>query len=243
MTTPHAPARLALADGSVFEGRAFGAVGRSVCVVGEVVFNTALTGYQESLTDPSYSGQVLVQTTPLIGNTGTNSEDVESSRVQPSGFVVHELARRHSNYRADAELTEFFPDYPTGGRTITVEQLLNHTSGIKGYTEMRQFGEVMRDDLRHEDLVDMFSAEPFEFEPGERYQSVHEVRTNPFFFSGADEVSGFQTRDMICVPVRSKRRTLGVLQAINKLEGAFETDDMVVLHALANQVAVAIENR
>jgi diguanylate cyclase (GGDEF)-like protein len=71
---------------------------------------------------------------------------------------------------------------------------------------------------------------------------VHDVRNNPFFFKGADDVSGFGTRDMICVPVRYKRRTLGVLQAINKLEGTFETDDMVILHALANQIAMAIEN-
>ncbi len=73
-------ARLALADGTVFEGRAFGAVGRGLASVAEVVFNTAMTGYQESLTDPSYTGQILVQTFPLIGNTGTNGEDVESSR-------------------------------------------------------------------------------------------------------------------------------------------------------------------
>jgi len=72
--------------------------------------------------------------------------------------------------RLDADITEFFPDYPTGGRAITVQRLLNHTSGIKGYTEMREFGEVARDDLTHEELIDLFSAAPFEFEPGERYQ-------------------------------------------------------------------------
>jgi len=72
--------------------------------------------------------------------------------------------------RLDADITEFFPDYPTGGRAITVQRLLNHTSGIKGYTEMREFGEVARDDLTHDELIDLFSAAPFEFEPGERYQ-------------------------------------------------------------------------
>lgn len=97
-------ARLALADGTVFEGRAFGAVGRGLASVAEVVFNTAMTGYQESLTDPSYTGQILVQTFPLIGNTGTNGEDVESSRIQVSGLVVRELANRHSNFRATATL-------------------------------------------------------------------------------------------------------------------------------------------
>jgi carbamoyl-phosphate synthase small subunit len=97
--------RLALADGRVFRGRAFGAIDESA--VGEVVFNTALTGYQESLTDPSYAGQILVQTTPLIGNTGVNRRDVESRRVQVAGFVVHELTERPSNYRSEMSLDAY----------------------------------------------------------------------------------------------------------------------------------------
>ena len=100
------PGRLALADGAVFRGRAFGATGRGLRVSAEVVFNTALSGYQESLSDPSYSGQILVQTTPLVGNTGVNPEDQESGRVHVAGFVVHELTRRHSNYRATGSLSD-----------------------------------------------------------------------------------------------------------------------------------------
>lgn len=106
-TTEHAASRvgrLALADGRVFRGEAFGATGLGIVTTAEVVFNTALTGYQESLTDPSYSGQILVQTTPMIGNTGVNPEDVESGRVHVSGFVVHELTRTPSNYRASGDL-------------------------------------------------------------------------------------------------------------------------------------------
>lgn len=99
--------RLVLADGSVFAGRAFGATGRGLISQAEVVFNTALTGYQESLTDPSYNGQILVMTAPLIGNTGVNPEDVESGRVQVSGLVIRELAGRHSNYRATGSLEEY----------------------------------------------------------------------------------------------------------------------------------------
>lgn len=98
------PARLALADGTVFHGRAFGATGKGLMRAAEVVFNTAISGYQESLTDPSYTGQILVQTFPLIGNTGFNGEDMESTKVQVSGFVVRELARRHSNFRAESSL-------------------------------------------------------------------------------------------------------------------------------------------
>lgn len=99
--------RLVLADGSVFRGVGFGAVDRGIAVSAEVVFNTAMSGYQESLTDPSYRGQILVQTFPLIGNTGTNETDIESSHVQVSGFVVRELARRHSNYRAGSSLSDY----------------------------------------------------------------------------------------------------------------------------------------
>jgi carbamoyl-phosphate synthase small subunit len=103
-TTPRS-ARLALADGSIFRGRAFGASG--IVSVAEVVFNTAMCGYQESLTDPSYAGQVLVATAPLIGNYGVNDEDVESQKVQVAGFVVRELARLHSSFRATTDLSSY----------------------------------------------------------------------------------------------------------------------------------------
>lgn len=99
--------RLALEDGTVLYGTAFGATGRGLVQTAEVVFNTAMTGYQEALTDPSYTGQILVMTAPLIGNTGVNREDVESAKVQVSGFVVRELARRHSNFRADMDLSTY----------------------------------------------------------------------------------------------------------------------------------------
>ncbi|MFG0326566.1 MAG: glutamine-hydrolyzing carbamoyl-phosphate synthase small subunit [Phycisphaerales bacterium JB037] len=97
--------RLALEDGAVFRGKAFGA--RGVTRAAEVVFNTAMAGYQESLTDPSYRDQVLVETFPLIGNTGVNGEDLESRGVHVAGFVVRELARRHSNFRATDSLDAF----------------------------------------------------------------------------------------------------------------------------------------
>src|SRR5438045_847544 len=101
-----ATARLALADGTVFSGVAFGAADRGIVSVAEVVFNTAMCGYQESLTDPSYAGQILVATFPMIGNYGVNPEDAESQKVQVAGYVVRELARRHSNYRADSDLSD-----------------------------------------------------------------------------------------------------------------------------------------
>ena len=92
---------LALEDGSVFHGRAIGATGRTV---GEVVFNTAMTGYQEILTDPSYQQQMVTLTYPHIGNTGTNDQDVESDRVQAAGLIIREVPRSPSNWRSNDSL-------------------------------------------------------------------------------------------------------------------------------------------
>lgn len=99
--------RLALQDGTVFTGTAFGATGRGLAVAAEVVFNTAMCGYQEALTDPSYTGQILVMTASQIGNYGVNEDDVESVRVQVSGFVVRELSRLFSNFRATGDLSSY----------------------------------------------------------------------------------------------------------------------------------------
>jgi carbamoyl-phosphate synthase small subunit len=98
---------LALADGTVFRGTAFGAEGESV---GEVVFNTSLSGYQEILTDPSYRGQIVVMTAPQIGNYGVNPEDVESGRVWVEGFVVKECSPISSNWRARQTLNDYLKD-------------------------------------------------------------------------------------------------------------------------------------
>jgi len=98
------PAILALADGTIFRGVSIGAPGHTVA---EVVFNTAMTGYQEILTDPSYNGQIVTLTYPHIGNTGVNPEDVETSRVLASGLVVRDCPARVSNFRATQSLPEY----------------------------------------------------------------------------------------------------------------------------------------
>jgi carbamoyl-phosphate synthase small subunit len=104
------PGRLALEDGTVFSGQAFGAIERGIVQAAEVVFNTAMSGYQEALTDPSYWGQILVMTAPMIGNTGINTEDTESTKVQVSGFVIRELSRVRSNYRSTTDLASYLAD-------------------------------------------------------------------------------------------------------------------------------------
>ena len=88
---------LYLEDGTSFYGRSLSTIGETA---GEAVFNTSMTGYQEILTDPSYAGQIVIMTYPLIGNYGVNTEDIESNGIHVKGFVVKEFARRHSNYRA-----------------------------------------------------------------------------------------------------------------------------------------------
>src|SRR6266498_6141206 len=95
---------LALEDGRVFRGKGFGAKGECY---GEVVFNTAITGYQEIFTDPSYCGQIVVLTNPQIGNYGTSAEDNESARPYVEGLAVREWSSIASNWRSDSEADEF----------------------------------------------------------------------------------------------------------------------------------------
>ena len=99
---------LALSDGTIFEGENFGATGENL---GEVVFNTSMTGYQEVLTDPSYKGQIVTMTYPLIGNYGCNEIDVESIRPQVEGFVVHEYSAHYSNWRARWSLGDYLEEH------------------------------------------------------------------------------------------------------------------------------------
>ncbi|MDT3706625.1 MAG: glutamine-hydrolyzing carbamoyl-phosphate synthase small subunit [Thiobacillus sp.] len=110
------PAILVLADGSVFRGLSIGAAG---ITSGEVVFNTSLTGYQEILTDPSYSRQIVTLTYPHIGNTGVNAEDVEADRVHAAGLVVRDVPRLHSNFRAGQSL----PDYLKSQNIIAIADI------------------------------------------------------------------------------------------------------------------------
>lgn len=117
-------ALLALADGTVFEGRAFGAEGETG---GEVVFNTSMTGYQEVLTDPSYKGQMVVMTYPLIGNYGINPEDVESSGLAVEGFIVKEASPYPSNWRSTQTLDSYLNEHGIVGiQGIDTRALTRH---------------------------------------------------------------------------------------------------------------------
>jgi len=107
------PAVLALQDGTIFHGESVGDDGNTI---GEVVFNTAMTGYQEILTDPSYCRQIITLTYPHIGNTGANSEDMESSKIHASGLIIRDCSMLASNWRVERDFREFL----RGGKTVAI---------------------------------------------------------------------------------------------------------------------------
>jgi carbamoyl-phosphate synthase small subunit len=115
---------LVLSDGTVFKGKSFGANGETT---GEVVFNTSMTGYQEILTDPSYYGQMVAMTYPLIGNYGVNEEDFESEKIHMSAFIVKEYSEIYSNYRATNSLSDFLKKHDIIGiQGIDTRKLVKH---------------------------------------------------------------------------------------------------------------------
>lgn len=121
-------AKLVLEDGKIFEGSAYGAEGQSL---GEIVFATGMTGYQETLTDPSYAGQIVVQTAPHIGITGVNSRDQESNRIWVSGYVVREPSRVVSNYRSERSLDdELQENFIVGIKGIDTRALTRHIRSL-----------------------------------------------------------------------------------------------------------------
>jgi carbamoyl-phosphate synthase small subunit len=120
---------LALEDGTIFNGQAFGAEGEKA---GEVVFNTSLTGYQEILTDPSYKGQIVTMTYPLIGNYGINEEDIESARPNAEGFIVRENSRTASNFRSTGKLDDYLKKHGIVGIEGIDTRMLTRRLRTKG---------------------------------------------------------------------------------------------------------------
>jgi carbamoyl-phosphate synthase small subunit len=137
------PALLALADGTVFHGTSIGAAGQTV---GEVVFNTALTGYQEILTDPSYCRQIVTLTYPHIGNTGVNEEDVEALKVHAAGLIIKDLPRLPSNFRMTRSLGQYLKDEGTvaiaGIDTRKLTRVLRTTGAQNGCIRTLEAGQA-----------------------------------------------------------------------------------------------------
>ncbi len=147
------PAKLALEDGTIFSGSSFGAEGE---VTGEVVFNTAMTGYQEILTDPSYRGQIVTMTYPEIGNYGVNSIDIEHDVPSLSGFIVREESRIYSNYRAEGDLSSYLKKHNVPGLAGIDTRALVRRIREKG--AMR--GIISTIDLDDESLVRKAASSP-----------------------------------------------------------------------------------
>ena len=121
-------AKLVLEDGRVFEGLSYGKLGSTT---GEIVFATGMTGYQETLTDPSYAGQIVVQTAPHIGNTGVNSRDEESEKIWVAGYVVRDASRMVSNFRSEKSLPTELEDYGVVGISgIDTRALTRHLRSV-----------------------------------------------------------------------------------------------------------------
>ena len=168
-------ATLMLVDGTIFHGRAVGATGEKV---GEVVFNTAITGYQEVLTDPSYRGQIVTMTYPHIGNTGVNFEDNESVQPYLAGFVVKEYCPHPSNWRKDEDLEEFLRKNGVIGihhiDTRKLTRNLRETGAKKGIIstidhdaesllrKVREFPDIEGRDL----VQEVTCSEPYDWEEG-----------------------------------------------------------------------------
>jgi len=153
MPSQSPPALVALEDGRIFTGRSFGAPGERC---GEVVFNTSMTGYQEILTDPSYAGQIVTMTYPLIGNYGVNPEDVESSRIQVEGLIVREACRTPSNWRAVKSL----PEYLQENNIIGIEGVDTRALTLHIRTAGAMKAAISTEDRSPEELVEMARAWP-----------------------------------------------------------------------------------
>lgn len=144
---------LALEDGTVFEGEGFGAAGECC---GEVVFNTSMTGYQEVLTDPSYCSQIVTMTYPLIGNYGVNDADVESNKIQVSGFVVKEVCPYPSNFKSQKSLAEYLKaSNIVGVCGVDTRKLTRHTRVIGAMKGIIWAGDSA---VKPSDLVDKAKA-------------------------------------------------------------------------------------
>jgi carbamoyl-phosphate synthase small subunit len=190
-------ALLALEDGRIFEGESFGATGTRV---GEVCFNTSMTGYQEVLTDPSYRGQIVAMTYPLIGNYGTNGIDQESTHPHVRGFVIEELSEIPSNWRAEESLDDYLRRWEIPGAQVIDTRALTRHLRTRGAmkacltTEITSADEAVQCAITGEGVVGM--------------DYVREVTTpNIFQWDPDDQLSrkwSLQGGDQVLPPIRHR---------------------------------------
>ena len=196
---PHLPpAVLALADGSVFLGHSIGAPGTTV---GEVVFNTALTGYQEILTDPSYTRQIVTLTYPHIGNTGVNPQDIEASKVYAAGLIIKDLPLRVSNFRQTQTLSEYLGAEGTVGiagiDTRRLTRMLRTTGAQNGCIRAFPLGHIVSASDRDEAVAQAKSAPSMaglDLAQVVTTAERHEWRQGEWRLQGEDGTPGFSTQ-------------------------------------------------
>jgi len=164
---------LALEDGTIFEGQSLGAAGRAY---GEVVFNTGMTGYQEILTDPSYAGQMVTLTYPMIGNYGINEEDFESRRVQVEGFIVREAAQEPSNWRCGKTLDAYLKEKNIVAISGVDTRELTRALRVRGV----MMGAISTDETREEALARIQSSPSYAGIDFVRKVTTEEPYTWPF---------------------------------------------------------------
>src|ERR1051325_7035083 len=188
------PALLALEDGRTFRGRSWAADGEAC---GEIVFNTSMTGYQEVLTDPSYAGQIVCMTSPLIGNYGVNASDAESTRPWVEGFVVREASRIASNWRSEESLESYLKRWNIVAiEGIDTRALVRH---IRDKGAMRAC--LSTSDLDEKSLVEKARQSP----PMENRELASKVTTSePYDFPAAGE----ERFHIVCYDFGLKRNSL-----------------------------------
>ncbi len=210
------PARLVLEDGTIYRGRAFGAL---VDRTGEVVFNTSMAGYQEILTDPSYTGQIVTMTYPLIGNYGVNPDDVESGKPQVEGFVIRELSSLRSNYRSEDDLTGYLSKAGVPGidniDTRALTRKLRSSGVMRGVLSCSEASAKLSDS----DLVDKACAS----EKMEGWNLASKVSTKKAYnwnggflegFGRDEKVSGKERFNVTCVDYGVKTNILRCLAEV-----------------------------
>ena len=210
---PKKPAKLVLIDGAVFEGSSFGADGEST---GEVCFNTSMTGYQEILTDPSYAGQIMTMTYPLIGNVGVNPEDAESTHPWVAGFIVREASRIRSNFRATMSLDDYLTENNIIGiQDVDTRRLVRH---IRNQGAM--MGILSNNDLDEKSLLEKLeAAESYVDIDWMKTASCEEAHdwTDGFTsaFSPAGPEGTWQSRRVAAIDFGMKRNILRYLSEVN----------------------------
>jgi len=225
---PVQKAILALEDGSIFEGRSFGSPGEKT---GELVFNTSMTGYQEILTDPSYKGQIVIMTYPLIGNYGVNEEDIESQGPKVEGFIVKENSTLFSNWRSDKHLSDYLIQHHIMGvEGMDTRALTKHIRSVGAMKAILSTEDLDRDHLVEKakaspgligrDLVrEVTCDKPYQWTSCNDPQlSIHDLRPTTFHFRPKVVVLDYGVKYNILRSLRDWNCEVVVLPASSSVE-------------------------